>query len=337
VESNPSSSGIRSLLSIWESVLGLSSIDVEDDFFELGGDPASAVRLFDEIAKVWGRELPPLMIYKSPTVRALAALLNDPAPPRFPPVVRLKAGSQAPPAFVTHGLGSSVMELFEVIGHIQTEHPIYGMQAKGSDGSEEPLARIEDMAQFFLGEVRRWQPRGPYLLIGYSLGGLVVLEMAQRLLRSGERIALLVMLDSYPHRRQLSFIERLRLSSREAKRSKPAGSGFQTSPPSTANIGCVQSLRAANGMSASVAQRMRDCSYLALQRYRPRFYQGKIKYVRAEVPTEFPVDPAVVWEHRARTLEVETVPGDHHGMLTSHARSLAKVLSRYLESASDLE
>jgi hypothetical protein len=77
-------------------------------------------------------------------------------------------------------------------------------------------------------------------------------------------------------------------------------------------------------------QRVRDSAYLALTRYRPRFYRGKIKFVRAAIPSGFPKNAAAVWEPLVDNIEVETVPGDHLGMIASHYEALAAVLSRYL-------
>ena len=80
-------------------------------------------------------------------------------------------------------------------------------------------------------------------------------------------------------------------------------------------------------------QRVRSGAYRALENYRPRFYSGKIKFVGAQIPSEFPDDPAAVWASLASEFQVETVPGDHLGILTTHFESVAAVLSRYLEEA----
>jgi hypothetical protein len=80
-------------------------------------------------------------------------------------------------------------------------------------------------------------------------------------------------------------------------------------------------------------QRVRDRAYLALTRYRPRFYGGKIKFVRAAVSTNFPDDPRAVWGRLADQFEVETIPGDHLGIITTYFENLAEVLSRYLKEA----
>jgi thioesterase domain-containing protein len=315
---------IEVLTPIWQRVLQLPSIGVNDNFFDLGGDSSLALQLFNEIAQLCDRELPPVTIYQAPTISALAALLEQPTTPRFPTLVLLKPGAENPPVFIAHGLGGSVMDFFQPVRHIATDHPIYGMQVRGIDGLDEPLERIEDMAEFYLDATKKLQPRGPYILVGYSLGGLVVLEMAQRLLAHGEKVALLAMLDAYPHIRYLSMGQRVRLIARQGRRGLHSLGDLTGSapyqPPAEVSL-------------TSAMQRVRDSAYLALTRYRPRFYPGKIRFVRAEISSAFPDNATAVWAPLAEEFEVDTVPGDHLGMIATHYESLASVLSRYLYEA----
>ena len=333
---------VEVLTPIWERVLQRPSINVEDNFFDLGGDSSLALQLFNEIARISGREFPPVTIYFAPTIAGLASLLEQPADLRLPPLVLLKDGSEATPLFITHGLGGSVMDFYQVVKHILTPHPIYGMQAKGIDGTEEPFDRIEDMAEFYIDAIRSVQPRGPYLLAGYSLGGLVTLEMAQQLTAAGEKVALLAMLDSYPDIRYLSLAQRTRLLTRLATRRAttamrlPLGEALSliVRPSRRRSLSPKVSYKPPANVSLSPAmQRARECSYLALTRYQPRFYRGKIKFVRAEIPTDFPADPAAVWAHLADDFELETLPGDHLGIMTTHYEKLAAAISRDVDEA----
>ncbi len=203
----PATSTIDTLTVIWKQVLHLSSVGMDDNFFDLGGDSSLALELFNEIALACGCELPPVTIYHAPTIAALAELIEQPSTPRVPPIVRLKDGCE-PPIFIAHGLGGSVIDFYQVVKYIETPRAIYGLQAKGIDGVEEPFDRIEDMARFSLDAVRELQPHGPYFMVGFSLGGLVMLEMAQQLVAQGEKVALLAMLDSYPHASRLSREQR---------------------------------------------------------------------------------------------------------------------------------
>lgn len=318
------SSMIDVLTPIWQRVLQVSSVRVDDDFFDLGGDSSLALQLFTEIAQSCDRELPPVTIYQARTIAALAALLEHPTTPRFPTLVLLKPGAEKLPVFVAHGLGGTVMDFFQPVRHLESDHPVYGMQARGIDGLEEPLESIEDMADFHLRAIRELQPHGPYALIGYSLGGLVALEMAQRLSENGQRVALLAMLDAYPHMRRLSLGQRVRVAARQARR------GFY----GLRNLSGSAPYQPPAGVSFTPAmQRVRASAYLALTRYRPRFYPGEIKFVRAAITSGFPADAAAVWSPLAEKLEVTTVAGDHLGIIATHYDSLASVLSRYLSEA----
>jgi len=334
------------LVPIWQRVLRRPFVSAEDDFFELGGDPAAAVELFSEIEKTSGRELSPLTIYQASTIGALAALLERPMPPRFPTLVPLKAGSRGPAIFTTHGLGGSVMEIFDLVREIQTDHPIYGLQSKGFDGNEEPFTRVEDIAEQYLEAMKKMEPRGPYALIGYSFGGLVMLEIARRLRENGEEVALLEMLETYPPNNLLPLARRLALFSERAKRHvrtlgrlplrKKIGyltnhhervhaswnHGTESKPPET-------------GLPAgSALDRYNHCGMLALMRYRPRFYKGKINFVKAaRVSSSFPDDPGAIWRGFAEEFEIVSVTGDHFSMVTTQCQELASVLTRHLAAA----
>jgi len=328
------------LTAIWERLLKRPHIGIEEDFFELGGDPSLAVVLFAEIARVCGRRLPPEMIYVAPTINSLAALLEKPVPPRFPPLVLLKNGTRQPTIFITHGLGASISELFEVVNHIRSKHPIYGMQAKGIDGFGEPSVSIEEMAKYFLKAVKRFQPCGPYCLIGYSLGGLVTLEMAQRLSASGDLVGLLAMLDSYPHAAFLPSKERFRLLRRRIRTrvTRAFNSRLQEEISATlestagAELPASRSTRNLDSLSgASSPGQYLENMQSALLRYRPRFYRGKVRFVQAAIGTRFPENPATVWGHLIEQIEIQTVPSDHRGMITTHAKNLGRMLSTYIE------
>jgi acetoacetyl-CoA synthetase len=345
---SPSHSVIPRLTGIWERQLQYAPILPEDNFFDLGGDSSIAVEVFNEIAKSFGRELPPVTIYHAPTIAGLAALLEQSLSPRLPSLVLLKPGSAGHPVFIAHGLGGSAMEFFQLVKHIEGENPIYGMQARGTDGTDEPLDRIEDMAQFHIDAIREIQPKGPYYLVGYSLGGLVALEMARKLMESGQIVGLLALLESYPHRRYVPMEQRVRLTARLVWRHAsnmlelPVRDAIsyllrpseRLSHFSRGEDGRLYRHPPTGVWSTAAMQRVRDSGYLALQCYKPRYFAGKISFVAAGKSSEFPDDPVAVWSRLVDKLTVETTPGDHFGIITTHFESLAAVLSRYLREAS---
>jgi len=275
-----------------------------------------------------------MMIYHTPTIASLTEALQDSAFPKIPPLTQLRSGDHRTPLFIAHGVGGSVLEFFELVKHIDSGRAVYGMQAKGSDGTSEPLDRIEDMAEFHLEAIRKLQPRGPYFLAGHSLGGLVALEIARRVLESGQNSGLLVMIDSYPHLKHLAPGQRARLIARLAARRVFGTREPHASPHPKQESKNTQDLEVPANIKAAM-RRVRERGYVALERYRPRFYDGKIHFVRAETVSVFPDDPAAVWGHFAREFELETVPGDHFGMLMTHVETLASTLSRYAREVDD--
>jgi thioesterase domain-containing protein len=166
--------------------------------------------------------------------------------------------------------------------------------------------------------------------------------MARQLTANGEKVALLAMLDSYPDIRYLSLAQRAqlvaRLTTRRAATAMKLPMGEALSliirPSQRRAVAPKVSYQPPVDVSLSPAmQHARECAYLALTRYKPRFYPGTIKFVRAEIPTDFPADPAAVWTHLANKFEVETVPGDHLGIMSTHYEKLADAISRYVEEA----
>jgi len=336
------STTVEALTLIWQRVLQQDcAIGAEENFFDLGGNEASADLLFSEISQVYGRELPSAMLGRAPTIATQVALLEEPTLSRFSPFLQIKAGSETPPIFIAHGLSGNV-EFFKLAKHIRTGNPIYGIRAKGIDGTAEPFLRVEDMAAFYLESLVEQYPDGPCILFGYSFGGLVALEMAQRL--SG-RVALLVMLDTYPHPRYLPRDHRMRLFGQRirhhvrAMRQLPLPDAFSYFThgfkyklqlagalndtghnPEIPNLSCAQATAWVN-----------EYAYRAYRNYKPSFYRGKINLVTAERQSFFPGDPATVWGHLATELEVERIPGDHLNIVTTEFEGLASVLTRYIQ------
>jgi acetoacetyl-CoA synthetase len=344
----PTPATVEVLTQIWQRVLQRSPIGPKDNFFDLNGKDSLVDSLFAEIAQLFGRELPSATICYAPTIASLAALLEQPALPQFPPFVQLKAGSEKPPILIGHGLGGRA-NFSALAKHMGTGHPIYGIQAKGMDGREEPLKRVEEMAELYLDALSKIEPQGSCILIGYSFGGLVALEMAHRLRERGKHVALLVLVDSYPHPRYFPADQRVSLA---AKRIRRHLSNMKQLPIRAAFAYLVQGIErrlhiadahshdrlAPEPSRLSFAQttlRVKQSCLVAMKGYRPRFYPGKIRFVRPEANPYLPTDPTAVWKKLAAELEVEIVPGDHLEMIGTHFKSLAAVLSRYVEEAVD--
>jgi len=206
------------------------------------------------------------------------------------------------------------------------------------------------MANYYLAALAERYPSGPYILIGYSFGGLVVLEMAQRLTANGKIVALLVLLDAYLHPHFLPAPDRLRLF---MKRIRSHAQQIRKLPLAKAVSYFVSGLirrlhfpralhesqRPPETLGLSFAQtalrRVNQKAYLAHSRYQPRFYPGKIKFVTTEIKSFFPGNPVRVWGKLVSGLEIEVIPGDHLNIVTTEFKALASVLTRYLKAVEE--
>ncbi|HXT58548.1 MAG TPA: condensation domain-containing protein [Pirellulales bacterium] len=187
------------LTEIWRNLLGLETVGVRDNFFSLGGDSMLAVRLMSEVESECGRKLPLAWLFQDATIEHLAAVLRAPEETTVSSTLvplRPAAPGMRTPLFCIHPAGGTVFCYRELARHLDPRRPLYGLQARGIDGCQPPHSRIEDMAADYIAEMRGVQPLGPYLLAGWSLGGILAFEMARQLAAEGHEAALLAVIDA---------------------------------------------------------------------------------------------------------------------------------------------
>jgi len=187
----------RQLTRIWQDLLGVPSISLDQNYFDLGGDSPLAVQLFAQIERVFKVKLPLATLFEAPTIEELAQILNREAPTSgWSPLVPIQGQGSRPPFFCIHAAGGNVLIYRDLSRDLGSDQPFYGLQSRGLDGGCDPLTRIEDMAALYVREIRRFQQHGPYFLGGYCLGGTIAFEVARQLQARGEQIALLALFDT---------------------------------------------------------------------------------------------------------------------------------------------
>jgi acyl transferase domain-containing protein/thioesterase domain-containing protein/acyl carrier protein len=203
------------LAETWQNLLGVSPVGIEDSFFDLGGHSLIAVRLFASVKREFQVEFPISVLFEAPTIEKCAALIvaqtgagtdmadagdGPPAPAvqKFDYLVPLNQSEQkdAAPLFVVAGMFGNVLNLRHLALPFSKERRVIGVQARGLIGDMAPHNSVAEAAQDYLAEIRSIQPQGPYLLAGYSGGGITAYEMAQMLRDGGEEVAVLAMLDT---------------------------------------------------------------------------------------------------------------------------------------------
>src|SRR5699024_10738084 len=78
---------------------------------------------------------------------------------------------------------------------LDIDQPVYGLQAKGLNGIDEPITSLKEMAAHYISEIIKHNPSGPYYIGGHSFGGYVAFEMAKQLKEMGKDVAKVIMFD----------------------------------------------------------------------------------------------------------------------------------------------
>jgi len=345
----PSTDTEEALAGHFASLLGLSRVGVEDSFFDLGGHSLIAVRLFAQIKRSFGVEFAMSVLFDAPTVAALAQRIDKEAgppavtgtstsdtettaPQSYSHLVRLAPGenTEAVPMFIVAGMFGNVLNLRHLAQILGEDRPVYGLQARGLIGADEPHERIEDAARDYIAEMRQVQPEGPYLIGGFSGGGITAYEIAQQLKASGDAVDALVLLDTpLPVRPDLKPIDKALIKIAEIRAKGP---GFVTEWARSRiawEIRKRQSRPSEGAENAGFNNRKIELAFLrAVARYTVQPWSGPVTLYRPVLDQHWKVSggqwvsrereyvyPDNDWKQFAPALDVCEVPGDHDGMV----------------------
>jgi amino acid adenylation domain-containing protein len=181
------------LAEIWRELLSVERVGVNDNFFELGGNSISAAFLFAKIKRKFHKSLPLVTIINAPTIYQLAIALKTTTETlsSSSSLVPIQPNGSKTPLFAVHAGAGNVLFYQRLSLHLGMDQPFYAFQAKGINGTELPLLKMDEMVNYYISELRKVQPEGPYYLAGYCFGADVTYEMAYQLAMQGEKIGLL--------------------------------------------------------------------------------------------------------------------------------------------------
>ncbi|GAB4530062.1 MAG: hypothetical protein Tsb0014_12500 [Pleurocapsa sp.] len=293
----------RQLAKIWSEVLGVPSIGIRDNFFEIGGNSLLAVQVVDRIEKTCGYKMPVIDFFLAQTIEGLAKLLLSPllqqevwSLPWNPlePIASEKPTpkiAKAPLFILNGGFNQFLSGAIWIAQRLRQEQPCYSLHLRGIDGREEPQDRLEEMAADAIKGIQTIQPEGPYYLAGLCFGGMVAYEMAQQLSRQGQKVALLLIVESMApipkDRKNIRILHKVPTPDMFDKRTR----------------------------NNPVLLRVYSGVYKAIVAYRAKPYSGKLIVCQASEGTKKEQRDREIyfatWKHLAKNAELHILPGDH--------------------------
>jgi amino acid adenylation domain-containing protein len=321
------------IAAIWQDVLGIERVGAHDDFFDLGGQSILATRLVARLRGELGIDVPVGMLMQAPTVEALARAVEAGERSVRLPLVALQTFGDRPPLFLAHPAGGHVICYRGLAVNLAPDQPVYGLQPRGLEDGKEPIADLEEMAAFYVGAIRRFRPRGPYRLGGWSFGGVVAWEMARQLRAARQEVDLLAMLDTSPLTAEA--IEADPRDAAEVMMQTIGGyAGWMASerirmdevrdlPPLEMAVAMIRQVDDARLLPESRAEivvaltRVRSANLQAQATYELRPYDGHLTYFRTEGSAEAPLQASAdeFWGSRAAGVTVVPVTGNHGTIL----------------------
>ncbi|GAC68472.1 putative non-ribosomal peptide synthetase [Gordonia soli NBRC 108243] len=198
------------VLDCFTQVLGVD-IGMDDDFFSAGGNSLTLLELRAELAERAGCRVPASALFGASTPSEVASLargeqgLFGSAAAHVVDISEKfgrRSGQPRPDTESTvlwcvHPASGLARDYLPLAG-VLTNEKVLGLQLPdaGSAGIEfEPT--IQSVAAAHVEAIRSRQPKGPYQLLGWSIGGAIAHEIASQITDLGEHVSLLCLMDAH--------------------------------------------------------------------------------------------------------------------------------------------
>lgn len=332
VHTPPRSELEKALTEIWARVLGLAKVGIHDNFFLLGGDSLAGTQVGLEIEKLTGRSVGAVAAVRGTYHRRVGGRAAGRG---------IRRGGVVPGAAAAPGNRDSVVPRAGPRRgrvHVCRAGPLPGRRTPGlraaiprqaEQDKGVANAMVDELAERYVRQVRRTQPRGPYLLGGFCFGGEVVFRMAQRLHAEGEAVGLVGIIELYVGRAVRWPFRGVREHWRELQ---PRDWRHRVEYIRERFNGLRRRIRDWSGAGQRVAPRPEPAAGQLARGY----YPGRITLFRCR---EFDSrrhrdDPLMGWAGLAGEIRVQQIPGNRTtAFVEPHVRVLAAEISRCIQEA----
>jgi amino acid adenylation domain-containing protein len=320
---------------IWKQVLRREKIHRKSDFFALGGHSLMAVELMVLLERETGLKLPVNSIFRFPVLQDFAILFHpqNEVEISWKSVVPIKPKGSKIPLFLIHGAGANITPFYGLAEHLDAEQPVYGIQAKGLDGKEEPLHTIEEMAAYYLEEIRKVYPKGPFHVGGQSFGAYVAFEMAKQMKSKGEPVGRVFLFDvsAYQSDVKMNTWDRFKLKVFQEFEKRVIDVSLAVNHPDSFRRMKANSFARKKGNfqrwfgtdnvqnepdQFETIEKIRKINHRAMDEYLLSYYDDEIIVFKAKIKTFFVGDNEYYgWKPYAKSVVPVDVEGDHNSMV----------------------
>ncbi|MCA9215036.1 MAG: amino acid adenylation domain-containing protein [Planctomycetales bacterium] len=348
------------LAEIWQDLLPGQTVGIHDNFYDLGGSSLKGAMLLSRMQDRMGEQIRLATVFHLPDVASLARYLGETYPETVVrefgaeslPVgysaedmeqsagqsllISLQPDGDRPPLFLVHPPGGIVVCYQALSRLLPSNQPTYGIRSRGLYGNEDLPESLVEMAAEYIEQIRTVQPKGPYLIGGWSLGGVIAYEIAQQLSAAGETVEQLLMLDTtVPSEEdddsgkeygiEMTFGELAEL---------PPDEQLPYLFEHAQKVGVVDT----DTPEQLVTQILDDLKRLfhhhvtLANSYEIQPYGGTITMFRPDdAPVDVPISPDRGWKNYA-DVRVESVTGQHHSMVRPpHVDVLAEKIAAVID------
>lgn len=352
----------KALVDIWSEVLKREKIGIDQNFFEIGGSSLLLVQVYSKLRERFKWNILPVDLYQYPTIKALAEYVGEgdlldknKSTSSNSCLIPIQPQGSKPPLFCIHILGRGLQFYRPLAKYLGLEQPLYGLNLQVVNDELNIPNRVEDIAAHYIQEMRTLQPEGPYYLVGLSFGGTVAFEMAQQLVKQGQQVALLALLDTYGVN-AFSYVPISKQVLNHWQNFSKSGFSYVTSKVRENLMGRFDSFKKLINVNLKkltcrfyqlkgipLSEDLQDFSFQAQNleadsNYVPQVYPGHLTLffsLDKHYRISYTVEPTLGWGNLAeKGSEIYEIPGSHLGMMAEpYVAVLAEKLQGCIEES----
>ncbi len=337
---------------IWKEVLKTNTININDIFFDIGGNSLKAIELIGKVNNCFSISLSIGIIFECSTINLLARMIRNQTHSSVNNhLVELRQGRSDTKIFFVHPAGGNILCYYELAQQLADDYPVYGLQSFISDKSD---FSIKELAKRYLEVIKKQIPMGIYVFIGWSMGALIAYEMAVQLQETEKSTSEVIILDQQApvltfdqHETPKTHIERLAIFAEKVEhliglKINISKIELQNLSPLEQSELFLSEFKDKNMLTEDTSlenfhgflEKMIFHNEITMD-YRAEKYSGNVLLIKANDSNfktkHFENEESYGWTSYIKNFEILTVPGNHITIMTlPNVKNVAREINKKL-------